>query len=140
MKNGGIAAGAVGLGLAGYAAWLGPAAAYVTIGSAVGAFLPPLLIAGAAGGAVWNYLNKNKDNLKQYSQIDELVKSIKNIVRDDILIEIVDKLNQSSDYYYECTTEIIYDILNQCNTSKEEVENINIQLVKYIENVEVELI
>lgn len=139
-KNGGITAGAVGLGLAGYAAWLGPAAAYVTIGSAVGTFLPPLLIAGAAGGAVWNYLKKDKDKLNQYSQVDELVKGIKNIVRNNIFTEIVDKLNQSSDYYYEYTTEIIYDILNQCSTSKEEVEDINIQLLKYIENVEVELI
>ena len=138
-KNGGITAGAVGLGLAGYAAWLGPAASYVTIGSAVGAFLPPLLIAGAAGGAVWNYLQKDKNKRNQYSQVDELVKGIKNTVRDNILTEVVDKLNKSSDYYYEYTTEVIYDILNQCNISKEEVEDINIQLLKYIENIEVEL-
>lgn len=138
-KNGGIAAGAIGLGLAGYAAWLGPAAAYVTIGSAVGAFLPPLLIAGAAGGAVWNYLKKDKAQINQYSQIDVLVRGLKNTVRDNILNDIIDKLNQSSDYYYEYTTGIICDILNQCNISKEEVEDINMKLPKYIETVELEL-
>lgn len=136
-KNGGITAGAVGLGLAGYAAWLGPAAAYVTIGSAVGTFIPPLLIAGVAGGAVWNFLNKDKIN--KYAQVEVLVNALKNMIADDILNYIVDKLNQYSDYYHEYIIGIIYDILNQCNTSKKEVEYINMQLVKYIKKIDVEL-
>lgn len=139
-KNGGIAAGAVGLGLAGYAAWLGPAAYYVTIGSAVGVFLPPLLIAGAIGGAVLSYLKRDKQRAKHYSQVEVLVKAIKNIVRDDILPDMIDKLNECSDYYYECTSGIISDILSQCNISKEEVEDINNDLSKYIKNLEIEVI
>lgn len=139
-KNGGIAAGAVGLGLAGYAAWLGPAAYYVTIGSAVGVFLPPLLIAGAIGGAVLSYLKRDKQRAKHYSQVEVLVKAIKNIVRDDILPDMIDKLNECSDYYYECTSGIISDILSQCNISKEEIEDINNDLSKYIKNLEIEVI
>ena len=139
-KNGGIAAGAVGVGLAGYAAWLGPAAYYVSIGSALGTFLPPLLIAGAIGGVVLSYLKRDKQKANQYSQVEVLVKGIKDIVKNDILPDMVDKLNKSSDYYYECTSGIIYEILSKCNISKEEVEYINNNLSEYIKNVEIELI
>lgn len=138
-KNGGVAAGAMGLGLAGYAAWLGPAASYVTIGGAVGAFLPPLLIAGAAGGAVWNYLKKDKEKISQYNQVEVLVEGIKTRFKNDILNDIINKLNQLSDYYHEHTVGIICDILNQCNTSQEEVERINIELPVYIECLDNEL-
>lgn len=139
-KNGGIAAGAVGLGLAGYAAWLGPVAYYVTIGSAVGVFLPPLLIAGAIGGAVLGYLKRDKQKVNHYTQVEGLVKAIKNVVKDEILPDMMKKLNEYSDYYYEYTSRIIFDILSQCNISKEKVEDINNNLSKYIKNLEIELI
>ena len=53
---------------------------------------------------------------------------------------MIDKLNECSDYYYECTSGIISDILSQCNISKEEVEDINNDLSKYIKNLEIEVI
>ena len=65
VKQGGMTAGAIGLGLAGYAAWLGPAAAYVSIGTAVSAFVPPLLIAGALGGAVLKWVGSSKTKINQ---------------------------------------------------------------------------
>ena len=51
-KKGALIAGAWGASFAGYAAWLGPYAASVTIGTAVASMVPPILIAGAITGAV----------------------------------------------------------------------------------------
>lgn len=139
-KQGGLTAGAVGLGLAGYSAWLGPAATYVTIGSAVATFLPPLLIAGTVGGAVWNVLKKDKEKTIKYNQVDVLVKELKIAITQNIINDVVEKLKYSSDYYFEYSKGIIYELLNQCNTSKEEIEKINSELFYYIENIKVEMI
>ena len=112
----------------------------MTIGSAVGVFLPPLLIAGAIGGAVLGYLKRDKQKVNHYTQVEGLVKAIKNVVKDEILPDMMKKLNEYSDYYYEYTSRIIFDILSQCNISKEKVEDINNNLSKYIKNLEIELI
>lgn len=54
-----LTAGAVGGGLAFYTAVLGPAAAYITMGAALGSIMPPVLLAGACLGGVQALL-KNK--------------------------------------------------------------------------------
>lgn len=54
-----LTAGAVGTGLAFYTAVLGPSAAYVSIGAALGSIMPPVLLAGACVGGL-QALMKNK--------------------------------------------------------------------------------
>lgn len=134
-KQGGITAGAVGLGLAGYAAWLGPAAAYVSIGSAVSTFFPPLLIVGAIGGAVWKLVGKDKNKVNRYNQIDVLVFEIKSVIKNNVISSMKNNLEQASDYYYNNSCLMIMSILKQCNTSKKQIEEINIELDKYIANI-----
>lgn len=134
-KQGGITAGAVGLGLAGYAAWLGPAAAYVSIGSAVSAFFPPLLIVGAIGGAVWKLASKDKNKVNRYNQIDALVFEIKSAIKNNVISSMKNNLYQASDNYYNNSSLMIMSILKQCNTSKEQIEKINIELDKYIATI-----
>ena len=132
VKQGGFTAGAVGLGLAGYAAWLGPAAAYVSIGSAVSAFFPPLLIAGAIGGAVWKLASKDKNKVNRYNQIDALVFEIKSNIKSKVISTMKDNLYKASEYYCKNSELMIMSILQQCNTSKEEIEKISTELEKYI--------
>ncbi len=134
-KQGGITAGAVGLGLAGYAACLGPAAAYVSIGSALSAFLPPLLIVGAIGGAVWKLAGKDKKKVNRYNHIDALVFEIKSAIKNNVISSMKNNLYQASDHYYNNSSLMIMSILKQCNTSKEEIEKINIELDKYIATI-----
>jgi small GTP-binding protein len=135
-KQGVITGGAVGLGLAGYAAWLGPAAAYVTIGSAMAAIVPPLFIAGAIGGVACKLGGKGKRKAKRYNQIDELVTSIKFGIRSDIMYKMENNLKRISDQYYDNAALMIMSIMEQCNTSKEELERINIELDRYIATVD----
>lgn len=132
VKQGGFTAGAVGLGLAGYVAWLGPAAAYVSIGSAVSAFFPPLLIAGAVGGAVWKLVSKDKNKINRYSQIDALVFEIKSNIKSKAISNMKNNLYQASDHYCKNSELMIMSILQQCNTSKEEIEKISTELDRYI--------
>ncbi|MFS8542643.1 MAG: dynamin family protein [Limnochordales bacterium] len=60
LKEGLTAGGVIGTGLAAYAAALGPAAAYITLGSALGMFLPPALVIGAGAGVVLRLLRSNQ--------------------------------------------------------------------------------
>lgn len=44
-------------------------------------------------------------------------------------------LEQSSDFYYHNAEQIVMSVLEQCNTSKAEVEKLNLQLNQYISSV-----
>ena len=57
----------VGTGISAYAAGLGTYAAHLSMAGAMGSFMPPALLIGAALGAVWNWRNYGKklDELRQ---------------------------------------------------------------------------
>lgn len=131
-KQGGITAGAIGLGLAGYAAWLGPAAAYVTIGSAITAFFPPLLIAGVIGGGIWKFVSKDKGKKDRHNQTNELISDIKNVIKNNVIRNMENNLYEASDCYYNNSASMIMSILQQCNTSEDELKKIDIELDNYI--------
>ena len=135
IKQGGITAGAIGMGLAGYAAWLGPAAAYVSIGSAVAAFLPPLLIAGALGGAAWKLVGSDKKKINRYNQIDSLVFEIKLVVKRNIATRMKENLYNICDYYLEKKTKMITSIIEQCNITSDELIKIKDEINIYINKV-----
>lgn len=135
IKQGGITAGAIGMGLAGYAAWLGPAAAYVSIGSAVAAFLPPLLIAGALGGAAWKLVGSDKKKINRYNQIDSLVFEIKLVVKRNIATRMKENLYNICDYYLENSSKMITSIIEQCNITSDELIKIKDEINIYINKV-----
>lgn len=135
VKQGGITAGAIGMGLAGYAAWLGPAAAYVSIGSAVAAFLPPLLIAGALGGAVWKLVGSDKKKINRYNQIDALVFEIKSVVKKNIINKMKENLYNISDYYLENSSKMITSIIEQCNITSDDLVRVKDEINIYITRI-----
>lgn len=136
IKQGGITAGAIGMGLAGYAAWLGPAAAYVSIGSAVATFLPPLLIAGTLGGAVWKLVGSDKKKINRYNQIDSLVFEIKLVVKRNIIDRMKENLYNICDYYLEHSSKMIISIIEQCNITSDELIRIKDEIKIYINKVD----
>lgn len=140
IKQGGITASALGIGLAGYSAWIGPAAAYVSIGSAVATFVPPLLIAGAiAGGTlkvIESYKRKNDRKNDRYKQIEDLDSKIKDSFKKNVLYKMKKNLYDMSDYYLENSFKIITSILEQCNITIDEVIKINSNIKTYINEVD----
>lgn len=127
-KQGGMTAAAVGTGIAGYSAFLGPAAASITLLGALTTILPPLLIAGVIGGAVFNMYSTEKKHVYIKNQIDsEMVK---------IKYEVKKNLNIVSDSYLKISIESITSIIEQCDVSLDELKKINKKIEEYIKNIE----
>ena len=94
-----ITAGAIGGTLAVYAATLGPGAAYVTIGSALGAFLPPVLVAGAVVGGVRKYIRSKQTKQKHLAAVNSMVAGI----RLDVGEKVRDAISRYTDELYRVT-------------------------------------
>lgn len=136
LAQGGVTGGAVGLGLAGYAAVIGPGAAYITIGSAMSAFLPPLLIAGAVGGLAWKMVTKDKNKSNRYNQIDAIIFEVRNKVKQNLVKDIIYNLESVSDNYHTQATNMILEIINQCNITQGEVRDLVEAINKYTNKLE----
>ena len=98
-------AGAAGTALASYTALLGPMSAYVSMGSALSATLPPLLLAGAAVGAVIGVINFKKEISNYHRVVAETVRKIRDSAKsaampsvlkaiDDACISVVDTVQE----------------------------------------------
>lgn len=135
-KQGGLTAGAVGVGLAGYAALLGPAAASITVVSAVSAFVPPLFLAGLVGGGMWKFLSEDKQKTNRPTRVEQLVYEIRLAIKRNIIGEVRNNLYKVSDSYCTQSEEIIVDLLKQCNTSTKEIKALEGQLTSYINSME----
>ena len=139
VTRGGVTAGAVGLGLAGYSAILGPAAASVTLVSALSTILPPLLIAGGIAGGVWKLFDKERtkrQNEKLKSKIVEnLIEDLKKVIESDVSDEIIKNLNTVSDQYYEMSIEMLASIFKQCSSSYNEMEQLQGDIKKYVRDI-----
>lgn len=134
-KQGGMTAAAVGTGIAGYSALFGPAAASVTLLGALTTILPPLLIAGVIGGAVFNIYSTEKKQLNIKNQIDSEIVKIKNEVENSAIIEIKKNLDIVSDSYLKNSIESITLIIEQCDVSLDELKKINKKIEEYIKNI-----
>lgn len=77
-KKGAAIGGTYGVVTALYSAILGPSAAYIGIGSALATALPPVLIAGVAGGAVWGLLTKDSNKKKNIAYVNSQFLLLKN--------------------------------------------------------------
>lgn len=136
LTQGGVTGGAVGLGVAGYAALLGPGAAYITIGSALSAFFPPLLIGGAVGGLAWKMMTGDKHKSSRYSRIDTIIFEVKNEVKQNIEKDFIYNLECISDNYHEQATKTILKVIEQCNITQQELGDLAKAINEYINKLE----
>ena len=65
-------------GLAAYAAWFGPAAASVSIGGALAAFVPPVALAAGLGAATKVLLDKRSRALEMQVRVDDFIGEVRN--------------------------------------------------------------
>ncbi|MGG3563251.1 dynamin family protein [Neobacillus rhizosphaerae] len=103
--------GAYGVAASAYAAVIGPYAATVTIGSALGAFLPPVLIIGAVTGAVTKLVLYKKKKNEYFHQIDKSINELKNIVKSsfaqNLMGQIEKDCNETAKGLYEKYSELL---------------------------------
>jgi hypothetical protein len=88
VKGSLVAAGTVGTALATYTAVLGPAAAHISIGTAIGAVMPPVLLAGAALGAVMGYAKNKKAKEQYYHMIDSVLFTVRRNVEAEMILRL----------------------------------------------------
>jgi len=83
LKQGLTTGGVIGAGLAAYAAAIGPGAAYITMGTALGAFLPPALIVGAVAGLLMRFLQSGRQVERLRASLRDVVTRHKRVVRSE---------------------------------------------------------
>lgn len=123
-------AGTIGLGIAGYAAWLGPAASYVSIGSALGAFLPPLLIGGLVGGALIGYFKGGTTNYGDV--VDKAIIKVRDAIRKSFYTNVNNEIINMSNYYKNFIINEINSMLSQFNISIEDGISIKNEIISYL--------
>ncbi|WP_243388187.1 dynamin family protein [Bacillus kexueae] len=129
-------AGAYGTSVAAYTAWMGPYAASVSIGSALGAILPPVLITGAAIGAVVKIINFRNHKKEFMRNVDEAINMIKNNIEFSILPNIMKEI----EYENNNITNHIYSQYCQSlanGYTEEGLREIKTSVKKYITKLEV---
>ncbi|MFW5961435.1 MAG: dynamin family protein [bacterium] len=82
IKEGAFIAGAGGLGIAAYIAGIGPAAAYVTFGSAIASVVPPIAIGGAIIFGLKKMMNREDEINKFRIDIIEKINSSKREIKE----------------------------------------------------------
>ena len=127
-SEGTIVAGTVGTAMAGYAAVLGPAASHISLASALGATLPPLLFAGVAAGAVMGLVNYRKRKNEYAAQVSQNISNIRNDVRRRIMPGIIKVIDNSCEDIVRQTKD---RLANEIFRGKSE-ENIN----KYVQEID----
>ncbi len=133
-KKGVFVGGAYGLAAATYSAVLGPYATAVTIGTALGSVLPPVLIAGAVTGAAIKFVNKDKKTKELQESTYKLFEKIKGNVR-DVLNEMVNQLTTSNEEYFEELYQQLEKFILQGATS-EELTGLKKEMDTYINKLE----
>lgn len=97
VKESVLAAGAAGGALSLYSAVLGPAASYITIGSAIGSIMPPVLMAGAAVGILTGYSKEKKKKNRQINDVHEILQNVRNTVEQPLLSSIQEYMQNLCD-------------------------------------------
>ena len=136
--QGAVAGGMFASVLAGYAAWIGPAAAQISIGAALSAFVPPMLIAGTIAGAA-SRLFKQRSVKSQYNQmITEQIDTIRNDLSNKMEGNVINTINTSCDAMVEqCRNQLTAE--HFANATLTQVQDMQKILNNYIQIVEKEL-
>ncbi|AGX06468.1 hypothetical protein N288_23145 [Bacillus infantis NRRL B-14911] len=136
MGKGMVIAGAYGTTVAAYTAWLGPYAASVSLGTALGAILPPVLITGAAVGAVVKLLSFSKQKKEFMKSVDEAIKNIKRHIELKIIPEVLKDLeSESNKIANHLYNEFCQSLAN--GYSEEELSNIKSRVKSYLADIQV---
>ena len=134
IKNGAVA----GMALSGYFAWLGPGAAHVSIGAAMGALMPPALIVGAARGSIGLINNAIKVN-NQKNQLKKELISVINEIR-NTSHENVKKMKE---YLWNISDSICnnsikqFDLNSEDSLNTEKIYKLQQKLNEYIKVLEI---
>ena len=105
ISEGAIAAGTFGGAIATYAAVLGPAASHISLVSALGATLPPLLFAGVAAGAVMGLVNFRKRKNEYTLQVSMVIDKIRNDVKSRTMPGIINVIDNACELIVNNTRE-----------------------------------
>ena len=89
ITNSLLTAGTIGGTLATYAAVIGPAAAHVSMGAALSAFMPPVMIAGAVVGVASGYVKSKKVKEQYRTVISAELSGIRSNVENEMLPKIM---------------------------------------------------
>jgi small GTP-binding protein len=94
--EGAAVAGGAGVGLAAYSAVLGPAAAYISLGSALVSVVPPLALAGVVGGALVGLTAqlRKKDELR--ATVRDNVARLRDALKHHLEVEVLPRLQEHS--------------------------------------------
>lgn len=133
-KKGAFLGGAYGMAAAAYAAVIGPSAAYITLGAALGSVLPPVLLVGAVTGAAYKFVNKDK----KIKEIQELAQTQFSEIRKQSEFNLrrsVDELCQRQARYFENIEKKMTDTLLKGITLSE-LQELKLEWEKYILLVE----
>lgn len=93
MKNSLLAAGAAGGVLSIYSAVLAPAAAHITMGSALGAIMPPVLLVGVAVGVVNAYSKGKKIKNQRKQAVSNIIDQIREKTSGILLPSLMESLD-----------------------------------------------
>lgn len=95
-KKGAAIGGAYGFAAATYAAVLGPSAAGITLGTALGAFMPPVLIIGAVTGIAAKLVFGNKKKKEFSIEVTRTFEEAKSKVRHVFMPALIDHLEKQN--------------------------------------------
>lgn len=130
-------AGAAGVSLAFYEAAIGPYAAYITMGSALGAIMPPVLLMGGAVGVVLGAFSigkfkQEKDKLiKQLNEVDSDIDKLYSNIKS----ELGKTIKENNDKIIEINNKKLVEIFLK-NKDKNEIQEIIDYHDKYISDLE----
>lgn len=128
-------AGAAGTALASYHALLGPVSAYVSMGSALSATMPPLLLAGAAAGAIIGVFNFKKEKSNFHRLVSEKVDTIRTKAKSSTMPVIITAIDEYCDAVVEKVQEQLASIDFE-GLNPKEIEQIQDEFEKYCSSVE----
>ncbi|MCT8137673.1 dynamin family protein [Anaerobacillus sp. CMMVII] len=98
MGKGAAIGGAYGASAAAYVAWLGPYAASVSLGTALAAMLPPVLIIGAVTGAVAKIVTYKSTKQKYEAEVEGFIKDIKRQLSETFIPKMTEQLKLQSNH------------------------------------------
>lgn len=127
---------AFGVGLASYSVYLGSAATYVSLGTALTTFIPPLAIAGGLAGMLSKAWQAEKDRKEFVSQLRSAVNKARDELWENVIeVKVLANLRQNSTR----TVAMLKDAyLSQLlgNWNMERLENTERELKDYLERLE----
>jgi small GTP-binding protein len=133
-KKGAVIGGAYGFAAAAYTAVLGPSAAVVTMGSALAAVMPPVLIIGAVTGIAAKLVLGNKKKQQFSSEVINAINETKKQVSDVFLPKMIDQLEEQSNQIATDLYDKLCTFMSQ-GWNEKELQDIQHKLTSYQTNL-----